>query len=330
MRFSNKVWLTIVFVICPFVASIGAETDMAGSKDFPDFPRIQGTYIAGYQLSQYDVGTFLEKMEDRKPILVHPEGKRTRIIYLGQENQSSIQMLRNYQKAYAGFGEYREIYSCHGSECYPNLASGIVWKESNRVPVSFRNAYALYILSNQYREPVYAYGTITTDDVQYHVSVFSTFMLGGQTGIRNKPIVHLEILEIEDFEPTLQFVDADQMLNEITQSGSVALYGLQFDFDSASLTEGSEKTVAEMAMALKEHPDLTVYVVGHTDTQGSLEYNGKLSAGRAAAVLTSLVEDHGVSAGRLIATGVGPVAPVASNTGEEGRQLNRRVEIVQQ
>jgi OOP family OmpA-OmpF porin len=61
---------------------------------------------------------------------------------------------------------------------------------------------------------------------------------------------------------------------------------------------------------------------------GDLEHNLDLSKRRAAAVVQALVADHGISADRLTPRGVGPLAPVASNDSEEGRALNRRVELV--
>lgn len=319
-----------VIAMFPFAASHGIEPDMPGSADFPDMPRVEGTHIVGYQQSQFDSGTFLSEVTDRKPGLVHPEGKRTRIVYLGQDDQSTIQLLRNYKKAFVDFGNYTETYVCSGQDCPPSLVTGMVWTESNRVPVSFRNAYSLYILSNQYRDPSYVYGTILKDDSLYHVSVFTTFVLNGQAGIVNKPIVHLEILEIEEFEPTLQFVNAEEIVGQISEVGSIALYGIQFDYDSARLTAESGETIAEIAKALSNSPDLNVYVVGHTDNQGSLAYNQGLSTERANSVVESLVKEYGIADERLVAAGVGPVAPAASNSTDEGRQLNRRVEIVEQ
>lgn len=68
-------------------------------------------------------------------------------------------------------------------------------------------------------------------------------------------------------------------------------------------------------------------VVGHTDNKGDLEYNQRLSYSRAESVIRALSE-RGVSSARLIPIGVGMASPVASNTTEEGRAKNRRVEIV--
>lgn len=68
--------------------------------------------------------------------------------------------------------------------------------------------------------------------------------------------------------------------------------------------------------------------VGHTDTTGALDHNLELSAARARAVVEAFARGHGLAPSRLDAHGAGPLAPVAPNTSDEGRQLNRRVEIV--
>jgi len=68
--------------------------------------------------------------------------------------------------------------------------------------------------------------------------------------------------------------------------------------------------------------------VGHTDSDGSFEFNSKLSLNRAKAVVTYLQTNHSISSDRLYAQGVGPLAPVSTNETEEGKKLNRRVEFV--
>ena len=77
-------------------------------------------------------------------------------------------------------------------------------------------------------------------------------------------------------------------------------------------------------------PSLRLHVVGHTDNVGALAHNMTLSKQRAEAVVNALVTNYQIAAARLIANGVGPLAPVASNAAEEGRAKNRRVELVAQ
>lgn len=74
---------------------------------------------------------------------------------------------------------------------------------------------------------------------------------------------------------------------------------------------------------------MRLHVVGHTDNEGTLEFNLDLSRRRTEAVVQTLVSGHGVATSRLLANGVGFLAPVASNRTEEGRARNRRVEPVE-
>jgi outer membrane protein OmpA-like peptidoglycan-associated protein len=132
----------------------------------------------------------------------------------------------------------------------------------------------------------------------------------------------------QDIEFDLISVTGETMANEIDKSGRVAVYGIYFDTDSANIKPDSATTLAEIARLLKLRPDLTLYIDGHTDDQGSDDYNLDLSKKRATAVVAALVEHHGVGSGRLEPRGLGESQPVAVNDSEEGRSWNRRVELV--
>ncbi|NIN71133.1 MAG: OmpA family protein [Gemmatimonadetes bacterium] len=123
--------------------------------------------------------------------------------------------------------------------------------------------------------------------------------------------------------------DPAALAGDITRSGHAAVYGILFDHDSYVIEAESEPTLQAIAELLLANPSLNLYLVGHTDMTGSVDYNMELSANRAQAVVDALVERYGVSADRLTAKGVGPLCPVSTNRTEEGRQLNRRVELVQ-
>jgi len=122
--------------------------------------------------------------------------------------------------------------------------------------------------------------------------------------------------------------DAKSLAQDIRTTGHASVYGIHFDFNKATVKPESEQTLKEIAKLLKQDPKLNLYVVGHTDNVGKIAYNMKLSQTRAEAVVKALVTKHGVSPNRLSPYGVGPLAPVASNETDEGRTLNRRVELV--
>jgi outer membrane protein OmpA-like peptidoglycan-associated protein len=86
----------------------------------------------------------------------------------------------------------------------------------------------------------------------------------------------------------------------------------------------------EISKLLKADPSLKLYVVGHTDNVGTFDSNIKLSMDRASAVINALVTKYSINAANLKPFGNGPCAPVATNGTDEGKALNRRVELVKQ
>jgi outer membrane protein OmpA-like peptidoglycan-associated protein len=113
-----------------------------------------------------------------------------------------------------------------------------------------------------------------------------------------------------------------------TDRGLVLTLGdVLFEFDKAELKAGALRSLYPLVTFLKESPTRAVVVEGYTDNVGSDIYNRELSRRRAEAVREFLVE-NGVAADRLRARGLGEEYPVASNNTPQGRQMNRRVEIV--
>lgn len=100
-----------------------------------------------------------------------------------------------------------------------------------------------------------------------------------------------------------------------------------YDIDSDLLKDGSKKIIDSTLLAiLKESPELIVEISSHTDSTGLESYNSKLSQKRAETVVNYLIE-KGIDKNRLIAIGYGDSRPVADNSTEEGRSLNRRTEF---
>jgi len=124
--------------------------------------------------------------------------------------------------------------------------------------------------------------------------------------------------------------DAKFMSEGINATGHVAIYGIYFDFNKADVKPESEPALKEITKLLQQNTKLKIYVVGHTDNVGGLDYNMKLSQQRAEAVVKELISKYKITPDRLKAGGVGPLAPVTSNDTEEGKAKNRRVELVKQ
>jgi OmpA-OmpF porin, OOP family len=105
---------------------------------------------------------------------------------------------------------------------------------------------------------------------------------------------------------------------------TITLTGVEFEYNSATLTQASHPILDEVAAGLREHPRLRIEVQGHTDGIGSPEYNLALSQRRALAVRDYLVSQQ-VPADELIAKGYGKTEPIATNATPAGRSMNRRV-----
>jgi len=100
-----------------------------------------------------------------------------------------------------------------------------------------------------------------------------------------------------------------------------------FDTGSATLKPGAREKLAKISGIVLAHPGLTLQIEGHTDSVGSDDFNQQLSERRADSVRDFLAS-QGVGASSMTAKGFGKTQPVASNDNAEGRQRNRRVELV--
>src|SRR5205085_3200436 len=100
-----------------------------------------------------------------------------------------------------------------------------------------------------------------------------------------------------------------------------------FDFNKATLKPGAREKLSKVAGIVLAYPGLRLELEGHTDSVGSDEYNMVLSEKRASSVHDYLIA-QGVPGGSVTARGFGKADPVASNATAEGRQRNRRVEMV--
>ncbi len=110
--------------------------------------------------------------------------------------------------------------------------------------------------------------------------------------------------------------------------GHATLDDLAFETGSARLGPGPFASLATLGSYLQRYPTRAVALVGHTDSSGGLAANIRLSKRRAGSVLERLVTDYAVPRRQLEAQGMGYLAPVASNLTQEGRDANRRVEVI--
>ena len=106
----------------------------------------------------------------------------------------------------------------------------------------------------------------------------------------------------------------------------IDLPGVTFETNSDRLLPGAEQVLDDAAATLRKYPDLVVEVAGHTDSDGTAEYNEGLSERRARTVMNYLI-DKGADEGNLTVRGYGEANPVADNSTAAGKAANRRVEL---
>ncbi|MDL2718163.1 MAG: OmpA family protein [Acidobacteriota bacterium] len=123
--------------------------------------------------------------------------------------------------------------------------------------------------------------------------------------------------------------EAKTLENALKESKRAVLYGIYFDFASATIKPQSEAVLRTIVDVMKKNPEWVLVVEGHTDNIGGDVKNQDLSSRRAAAVKAALVE-RGVAAARLNTSGYGASVPRETNTTLAGRARNRRVELTRQ
>lgn len=159
-------------------------------------------------------------------------------------------------------------------------------------------------------------------------------LLTSRGGLRG--YIHMVRISPADMTPVSVAVstrspDGDEIVDireSLTVQGTATLADLSFSTGSSTLAEGDYPSLMDLAAFLNDNPETRVVLVGHTDAEGSLEGNIALSRARAEAVRGYLIQTLGVDGAQLGAEGVGYLAPRANNASDEGRQQNRRVEVV--
>ena len=117
----------------------------------------------------------------------------------------------------------------------------------------------------------------------------------------------------------------DEIPEEVREFSGI-IQGIEFELDSAEIHESTKPVLDRAIKVLEDYPDIRLEVVGHTDDQGTPEYNETLSKDRAESVKRYLVEG-GIDPSRIETRGAGQTEPIASNSSEEGRAKNRRTEF---
>jgi len=274
-----------------------SQSDVAGSADHPLFPkRISGFYIAAYRQRDFEQASFsLPTNPDYfKQNVV--KGRTTTIQYalsLGLKKPSKLLVKKYYMNAAKLLGA-TIIFDGEGKEKRSEEDGGLYITDQATLifPKEGREIWASIAFITDHPESEMAY-SITIVDPQEDGKIANS---------------------------------SNSLYDELSAKGRIELY-FNFDKAKAFLKPEGEAFVAEIAKMLAEHPEIKLSIEGHTDNRGDAKVNQLLSEKRAEAVLYALVKD-GIEGVRLSAKGMGALDPLESNATEEGRALNRRVELV--
>ncbi len=341
-----------VFIASLFLATtaISAPSDYTAimledaqqSADSEFTGRYEGSSIVGQTNKIFDEMTLPAGPADPKTKsftqTVSQKGKVSRTLYVSPVERSSFEVFGNYIDALKAKG-FTSAFECANKSCGPNFLS-LKYKANDpgKIVVSDNADTRRKAVSNfmfgKVVDPRYALLKKGDAGNETYVAVFAAQNAGGSAGDVSKALnsrvgVLIEVVEPGIREDKMVTLSADEIGSQIGAQGRVVLYGVLFDFDKATIKPDSEAQLNEMAAYLKNDPAIKVYVVGHTDAKGGLDYNLKLSTQRAKSVAAALI-NSGIESARLDAKGLGPLAPLASNKTEDGQAKNRRVELVAQ
>ena len=310
MRRSIIAPLAVMLLLAPsLVAPAHAQQrDVAGSRDYPGIGRFAGSVITGYQVKDFDAARLQAaafrdgKASDARAL----EGRITRIAYRTNPGPSILEVSRNFETQLAKAG-FETLLACDADAC-----GGIPFVEAvDSLPIP-----QMWIDGFDYR---YFAGRKTEGGRETYAAVLVS---------KNNDNITAQVTVAVLGAIENKMVDAAAMAKGLGEKGHIALYGIYFDTDKAVIKPESRPTLDEIAKLLRGQPQLNVVIVGHTDSQGAYDYNMDLSRRRAEAIAAELAQTYKIARPRLRTAGVGFLAPVGSNGTEDGRALNRRVELV--
>lgn len=349
MNFSRLASLMVFWTLASSasIAQLSPEyaKDKPGSKDHPLLKRMDGSVILNSATKKFDAYqiplervTFdyeSQKFKPWKKIAV--EGARTTLFYREPSDASTLECLRSYQEDLADKGF--EVLFEGSSNSNPQ-------DEGNTLD----NGYGRFLSEVYKTETDYdlqRYTMAGAEDFRYvalkkpgeggagdlYVTIFVAAVTDSwkdpEKGLtKGTPIARVDVIETKGMKNRMVEVKADEMEKQITTTGRVALYGVYFDTNEATLKAESDATLAEVQKLMTSDPEIKILVVGHTDNIGEFEFNRDLSNRRAAAVVEALTSRYGISTQRLFPFGCSFASPTAPNGTEEGRAKNRRVELV--
>lgn len=279
--------------------------DVKNSQDHPLISRIPGSRIYAYKTLGFEKNQLVTNYQNKQYQKVLVDGKTTFIHYQIPREYSELEIIENYRAALNNAG-FQQLFSCNGQLCgHEAELSRAIHLDGVGTTRSQR-----YLVSRLERQQGNLYTVV--------------YVKGHQSGVS----ASLHIIEEKPLNNDRLSINVSSIEKAILLKGHIALDGLLFSYDSDKLLPESKTSLNQVAEYLKTVPEKQFYIVGHTDDKGQGHYNVALSMKRAQKIIQLLKQNYAIDTKNLTAHGAGEYVPVANNNHEEGRQLNRRVELV--
>ncbi len=315
------VFFSVYIFLC--LHSTNAQSDIAGCQDHPVITRYPGAiieYCDTKNFSEFAIATGAETDYRTIGEWTTVSGKQTRIYYSLKGNKIVSEVYQNYITALKNGGFTLLANKMHQERNVSTDVGGHTWLVTFYKSNPFPSNVGIKI--NQGSGSVGGTFYVAAKKGNVYITI------SGKRYSDNETVVLLDVLETEEMEDDLITVNAEFIADQLFTEGKIALDGILFDHNKSTIKDASKPLLDEIAAFLKQHPTAVIFVVGHTDMTGEVQYNIDLSSKRAIAVSEYLIAQHRIEKTRLLPHGVGPLAPVNSNISETGKAKNRRVELV--
>lgn len=296
-------------------------------KDHPLVSRFQGAILHNYGVINFEqVKVPVSATSDQTV-----EGKVYNYYYVIPAERSALEVFRTYKSALEQSG-FKILIACEQErDCENQQLDRHARLWTNR-PDAWKGGYdpLSRVDSNGNYPPRYLAARLKRPGGDVTVLLLTHAPSSTEKGDGVGAPYFLQVIEAKAMESGNVTVKADAISKGLAAEGKMALYGIFFDTAKAEVKPESKAQLEEMAGLLASQKALKVYIVGHTDNQGTLEGNLALSQKRAEAIAAALAKDYKIDPKRMLARGAASFAPLASNGSETGRARNRRVELVEQ
>jgi len=288
----------------------GSSLVMCVNKDFAEYVLPTGP------MQNFDFDTRRATFQQQLPL----EGRLSQNVYAVPLGSSSAQVFRNFRELLQG-RNYSFLYEGKQAELGDHFGSYFESVGPGTQLLGYSPDEARYLAATRDDNGSKTYVALYV--IEYDDGFDRDF-----EAVKGQVLVRLDVLRTGALGNQMVVISAGEIERKLQTDSRIVLYDIHFDFNSAVIKPESRPAVEQIAAYLDSHPGRGLSIVGHTDSIGGPEFNLQLSRARSEAVVAELVGRFEIAPSRLSAVGAGMQQPIAPNETEEGRAMNRRVELV--